>query len=224
MNVARWTGGLALLSATAFAQGTPAVEGGQGWSLLSGQTVGAGANLFEGQAGFPGLSAGFLHGINSNIDLGVSFTFNYGLEGDVQALVSGIKPEGVARFALFDNGRYNLGLRAGLGPFFYFPSNGPSLNGFSIPVSLVLGIPVGSAIMLNAGVDLPFFVVFGPGGGPVLPILLGGGGEYFLDSHLSVSFNTRMGPALTPVSSISGNGSAASYFTFEALLGVAYRL
>ena len=77
--------------------------------------------------------------------------------------------------------------------------------------------------MLNAGLDLPFFVLFGPGGGPVLPILVGGGGEYFIDRHLSVSFNTRMGPGLTPATSISGNGSVSSFFTFQALLGVAYR-
>ena len=219
MNAARFAACLALLSAPALAQ-----EGGQGWSVLSGQALGTGANVFQAQAGYPGLSVGYLYGLNPNIDLGASFTLNYGLEGDVQASVVGIKPQGVARFALFDNGQYNVGLRAALGPLFYFPSNASSLNGFSLPVSLAVGIPVGSAIMLNAGVDVPFFVVFGPGGGPVLPILLGGGGEYFLDRHLSINFNTRMGPGLSPAPAISGNGSVASFFTFEIYLGVAYRL
>ena len=35
---------------------------GQGWSVLSGQTVGQGNTAFVGQVGWPGLSASLLHG------------------------------------------------------------------------------------------------------------------------------------------------------------------
>ena len=84
MNAARFAACLALLSAPALAQ-----EGGQGWSVLSGQALGTGANVFQAQAGYPGLSVGYLYGLNPNIDLGASFTLNYGLEGDVQASVVG---------------------------------------------------------------------------------------------------------------------------------------
>jgi hypothetical protein len=108
------------------------------------------------------------------------------------------------------------------GPLFYF-HDGSTDVGLALPVALVVGVPVGSALMLNAGLDIPFHVYFGTGGGPVFPLLVGGGLEYFIDRNLAVNFNVRMGPSIFPDSGGRGNRSRA-YFTLEALFGLAWKL
>ena len=75
--------------------------------------------------------------------------------------------------------------------------------------------------VLNLGVDVPFHVYFGTGGGPVFPLLVGGGLEYFIDRNLQVNFNVRMGPSIYPNAGRRGRSDA--YFTLEALMGVGWR-
>jgi opacity protein-like surface antigen len=196
----------------------------QGWSTLSGETLGASSTAAFVQGGFPGLTVGALHGLASWLDLGGQFSLSYALEGSTQTFVPGIKAQAVLRAKLFDNGRYNLGLRFSPGPLFAFLGaqcvqgvcyqNGLTVVGIALPVELTLGIPVGSAIMLNASLSVPFFAMFPPGGQAVVPILVGGGAEYFIRREVSVSFLTRIGPAIS---------SAGSYFELEALLGASYR-
>src|SRR5215218_989355 len=53
---------------------------GQGWSVLSGKTVGQGNNVFFGQVGWPGISASLLHGGTDRFDIGGRFAFNWGVE------------------------------------------------------------------------------------------------------------------------------------------------
>ena len=49
-----------------------------------------------------------------------------------------------------------------------------------------------------------------------LPILFGGGFEYFIDSKLALNFNLHMGPAIdTP--------TGLAYFDLDALFGLAMR-
>jgi opacity protein-like surface antigen len=217
-------GALVLLSA-AVANAQP-VPGAQGWSVLSGQTVGAGATVVDTQFGYPGISFGLLHGVNEGLDLGAAVDLNYSLEGSAQSLAPGFKLQGLLRVCFVDTPQLNFGLQFAPGPFFAFfhggrygsveLSNPDTFAGFSLPVSLVVGIPIGSAMMLNAGIDVPFFLYFGPGAGAVVPILAGAGLEYFVSQHLSLSFNTRVGPTLAPYN--------YAYVSFEGLLGVAYRL
>ncbi|WP_224244124.1 hypothetical protein [Hyalangium gracile] len=212
-----------LLAATgAFAQEEQASYGrGQGWSLLAGDTVGANQNVLSAQIGWPGLSLGLLHGASSRLDLGGKFTFNYGQEGIVEIVEPGIKLQGWVRLMLARTPQATLALVFQPGPLFYF-HDGDTDVGLALPVSLVAGIPVGSAIMLNLGLDVPFHVYFGSGGGPVFPLLAGGGLEYFIDRSLQVNFNVRMGPSIIPESGRRGRSDA--YFTLEALMGVAWRL
>ncbi|PTL78481.1 hypothetical protein [Vitiosangium sp. GDMCC 1.1324] len=214
--------GVLLVSGAAMAQGEGVSYGrGQGWSVLSGQTVGQGSTVLEGQVGWPGLSLGVLHGATSRFDIGGKFTFNYGREGIVTAVVPGLKLQAWVRVMLLENSKLNLGLSFAPGPLFYFYDNFTDV-GLALPISLTVGIPVGSALMLNAGLDIPFYVIFGSGGGPVFPLLLGGGAEYFIDRNLAVTFNLRMGPTIGAYGDFRGRGSAR--FTLEALFGVAYKL
>lgn len=212
--------------AAAFAQDIDVSEpvvsrGGQGWSLYSGQTVGAGSDVLSAQVGWPALSVGFLHGATRNIDLGVKFTpLQYGYESRVRQVELGMKLQLVARLGLIQQSRFNLGLEFAPGPGIYYDTPGPShdtLVGLALPLRLAAGVPVGSAIMLNFGMDMPMFVRFGYLGGLYLPFLFGGGAEYFIDRKMSVSFNLKMGPSIfTP----TGNAE----FAMDALIGLGYKL
>nr|WP_242588365.1 hypothetical protein [Corallococcus macrosporus] len=188
---------------------------GQGWSLLAADTVGSGRNMFSAQIGFPGLSLGLLHGGSDNVDIGGKFSFNWGREGLVDASDAGIKLQGWLRVMIAQTDKVSLGITFQPGPFVYFP-RGNTLFGMALPVAFVVGIPVGSALMVNAGIDVPFNVYIGEGIGPVIPILFGGGLEYFVNNNLNVNFNLRLGPSIVP-------RFDDSYFTMEALAGVAYR-
>lgn len=210
-----------LSSTAALAQDEAASYGrGQGWSLLAGDTVGAGRNVFSAQLGWPGISLGLLHGGTSRFDIGGKLTFNYGQEGLVEFVEPGLKLQAWVRLMLARTSQASLALVFQPGPFFYF-DDGDTDVGLALPVSFVAGIPVGSAIMLNLGLDVPFHVYFGTGGGPVFPLLVGGGLEYFISRDLEVNFNVRMGPSIFPRSRFLGRNRA--YFTLEALMGVGWR-
>jgi hypothetical protein len=213
-----------LVSGAALAQAEGSGRG-QGWSVLSGETVGQGGNALVGQVGWPGLSLGMLHGATSRFDIGGKLSFNYGREGIVTQVVPGLKLQAWMRLMLVESSKVNVGLTFAPGPFFYF-FNGYTDVGLALPIALTIGIPVGSALMLNIGLDAPFYVTFGSGGGPVVPLLVGGGLEYFIDRQLAFTFNVRMGPSLGAynygVYDIRYRGQAA--FTLDATVGVAYRL
>lgn len=218
----------AFISANAFAQdietSEPVVRG-QGWSMQSGKTLGAGALAISAQAGWPGLQLAVLKGVTPKVDFGGRFSFNYGFEGLVNFVVPGFKLQGLVRAALLERGKLNLGLEFAPGPLFYFgqtPSHYGTTVGLTLPFSLVAGIPVGSAIMLNFPLDIPMFVTFGGSGGLYFPVLVGAGVEYFIDSHLAATFKVRMGPTIDTRDNRRGNTSA--YFTLETMIGVQYRL
>ncbi|MBX5481348.1 MAG: hypothetical protein IRZ16_05805 [Myxococcaceae bacterium] len=204
--------------AAVFAQsaGDAVIHRGQGWSLYSGQTVGNGASVVSGQLGWPGLSAQFNYGATDRFDLGGRLTLiNYGFEGRVRDVVPGMKLQALARFQLLDRGRINLGVEFALGPLFYFRRYGTQV-GLAVPLQFTAGVPIGSAMMANFGVVLPMFVIFGTGGGFYLPILFGGGLEYYIDRRLSASFNLKMGPSIFTRTGVAD-------LAMDALVGVAYR-
>lgn len=190
------------------------VTGGQGWSVQSAKTVGSGQTVLVGKVGWPGLSLGVLHGLMPKLDVGARFSFNYAFEGMTYPLWPGLKLQGLLRLAILEGDRVNLGLTFEPGPYFYF---GPStVAGLALPVGFVLGLPISSALTLNIGIDVPLHVRFGPFGDLHVPILGGAGAEYFIDHGLAVTLNTRMGPTLVAYRTAT--------FTFEALLGVAWKL
>ncbi len=195
---------------------TPRITRGQAWSVYSGYTLGAGNTVLAGQVGWPGISATLLHGATSNFDIGGRFGFNYGFEGLVRDVQPGLRLQGVARINLLDTQRLGLALEFAPGPFFYFYRLFTAV-GLALPVKLSLGIPVGSAVMINAGMDVPMFVVFGGGSFFAVPLLFGGGVEYFVSRDLAVTFNVKMGPMF-----ITNDRRAG--FALEALLGIAVRL
>lgn len=192
--------------------------------MQGGKTMGSGKTAASVQAGWPGLQVGVLHGIAPRIDLGGRFSFNYGFEGLVNFVVPGFKLQGVMRGALLERGKLNLGVEFAPGPLFYFGQTASHFGttvGLTLPVSLVAGIQVGSAIMLNFPLEMPMFVTFGSNGGLFFPVLVGAGVEYFIDSNLAATFKVRMGPTVDTRESRRRNNA---YFTLETMIGVEYRL
>jgi hypothetical protein len=203
---------------------------GQGWSTLSGETVGAEQNVFMGQVGWPGIALTFLHGASNNVDLGGRFSFNYGEEGVVTNVVPGVKIQAVFRVKLVDTGALKFGIEFDPGPLFYFYGrndycsaygcyyygDGATEVGLALPFQFNFGLPIGSAFMANFGVWVPMWVTFGTGGGLTLPILFGGGLEYFLNSRFALSFNLHLGPNIYPA-------SGRTTLALDAMFGIAYR-
>ncbi|MHB8875411.1 MAG: hypothetical protein ACYC8T_17135, partial [Myxococcaceae bacterium] len=132
---------VAVLMAAGVAQ---AASGGQGWSVLSGQTVGTNETVISGAMGWPGISATLLQGVSPKIDIGGRFTFNYGFEGIVTRVTPGLKLQGVLRVAVAETDKLNFGVNFAPGPLFYFET-GQTLVGLTLPVGFVVGIPAGSA-------------------------------------------------------------------------------
>ena len=80
------------------------------------------------------------------------------------------------------------------------------------------GIAAGSALEVTFGLDMPMYVLFGNGGGLVIPVLFGFGVEYFLSHNLALAFGVKMGPSVDTRPLF-----ARSYFAFESTLGLAYK-
>lgn len=238
-----------LLSLTAYAQddAPAAVQGGGGgraMSVLSGRTLKSGT-VVHAELGWPSISATLLNALSDQLDVGGKFSLMYGYEG-ITALggVPGFKLQGVARLGLLERGKLNLGLRFEPGIFTYFFSGGGAQLGIALPFELNAGFTLSPKLILNFGIDLPMFVVFGPYGGLAVPVLVGGGAEYALSSRLAVTFNLRAGPSVALV----GNRYSYAYFdnnycqddrgrwfrcgayysyaapALEMMIGVAYRL
>ncbi|MBK7861988.1 MAG: hypothetical protein IPJ65_25895 [Archangiaceae bacterium] len=203
-------------SGTVSSAGATVTGAGQQWSVVTARTVGAGANSLQGGVGFPGVQATFLHGITHVFDLGGRISVNYGREGMVRSLMPGMKLQAVGRYKFFDNGKVNIGASFMPGLMFYFPNGGSTLAGMALPLALNVGIVASSALNVGIVFDMPMWVQFGRTASLVVPILMGGGAEYFLSSTVAVWFDMRMGPAIWT------DGTPAA-FAFESRVGVGWR-
>ena len=91
---------------------------------------------------------------------------------------------------------------------------GGTQYGVTLPTGLIFGVTASDKVKLALNLDVPFFVTFGTYGTPTIPILFGGGVEYFLDRSTALTFTMRTGPMIFT--------KYGTDFTFQALLGVAY--
>ena len=190
----------------------------EGWSAMSGQTLGTGGGLFWAQFGWPGISADLAYGVNPTLDLGGRFTFNYGEEGITDSGVLGLKFQFTLRTQLVRKPKFDLALRFDPGLLLYFP-NSTTVVGMTFPVGLEFGFPITPVLRAMASFDLPFWITFNPS--PVegyFPILFGGGVEYLLQHDLALTARLKMGPTIGTV-----NRTENTFFTLYLLVGFAYR-
>jgi hypothetical protein len=188
---------------------------GQGWSTVGGKTVGRGAAVIDAGVGWPGIHTGLAYGIHSKIDLGLRFSFNWGLEGSVKDVHPGIKFQGLVKAKVYDNGFLSFALKFEPGVLGYFYS-GHSMWGFAFPVGAQLGLAIAGPVVVGIHLDVPMFLTFGAGSSFFIPLLMGGGVEYFFNSRLLMNFVVKAGPMFN-----TRGGDAV--FVMEAKIGVAYR-
>lgn len=218
MKKLAWMLAVLAVPATAMGQearGARAAAAAAPWSVTSARLVPSGQSALHAQIGWPGLSATFRHGASSRFDVGARFSFNYGFE-NIAFVLPGFKLQAVTRLQLVESDRFNFGLMFDPGMFFYFQPQ-TTVIGLTLPVKFAMGIPVGSALMLNLGMDVPFLIQFTPSTAASMQLLFGGGLEYALDRNLLLTFNARFGPAIP-------FAFAGAQLAFELLMGVAFKL
>jgi hypothetical protein len=198
--------------------GTIIPIGDTAWSATAGRTVGSGNSVLQVEAGWPGISFTFLHGVSERADWGARVNLNYKYL-NMDRNLTGVDLQVPLRYALTDNGAsVNVALEASPGVTFY-ANNGATTFGLGGPLGIVIGTRVSDSVTLDAGVDFPvlftvtnpFGVVFGP--------LFGVGGEYFVDRNLAITARIRVGPEVT----LDHTGSN-SQVGIQTLLGVAYNM
>jgi len=194
----------------------PALATAQPWSTVGGHTVGQGATAIDAGLGWPGLHVGLAHGVLSNIDFGVRLSFNWGVEGSVKHVHPGVKLQGLLKAKLFDDGFLSFALKFEPGFLAYFRSNNNSMWGFALPVGAHLGLVAAKPLLVGIHVDMPMLITFGRGSRFYVPLLMGGGVEYFFNSKLAANFILRLGPSFD-------TRSGSALFVMDAKIGIAYR-
>jgi len=183
-------------------------------SLIGGETVDSGQDVFSSEIGWPSVSIGYTHGLTPYTDAGVRFDLLYAVEATT-------------------NTRFGLGLRVPLRAIAIRGSVASLLVHFDPGVSVYPNpearwsalLPLGGAIgfqlsddfRMALGMDLPIAFVVTPTASFDIGTQFGLGFEYLADPHLLVGLNTRFGPLF----STSGGGSQ---FSFLTQLLLAYRM
>ncbi len=202
-------------SPTVSAASDPSVPQGQAWSALGGKTLAPGSNQLEADLGYPAISASFLRGVLPGFNVGARLGFVYGVEGMVRESGPGFKAQALLKVRLLDNGQVSLGVVFEPGFFSYSSYLQGARVGLALPVGFRLGIAASSALAIGVHVDVPMWVEFGQFGGFNLPILTGGGVEYFITSELAAFARVRVGPTIRTL--------RPAEVTFDAAVGVAWR-
>lgn len=190
-------------------------ESGQAWSALGPRTLAPGENALEAFAGYPSISAGYLRGVAAGINVGGRVGFVYGVEGMFREGAPGFKAQGLLKVRFLDSGKVSLGMTFEPGLLYHSSFLQGARVGLTFPVGFRLGIAASSAIAIAVLVDFPMWVEFGTFGGFNLPILTGGGVEYFVTSQFAVFARARIGPTIR-------TGRPAEV-TFESSIGIGYR-
>lgn len=206
------------LAGTAHAQSNARVRSSvEGLSLHSGRPLGDSNTAIFINVGWPGLSAGMLRGATAQTDLGGKVSLNYGVEGLVTEVNLGFKAQGMLHVSLLNQGPFSLGFHFEPGVMTYFIQNNTTVAA-TLPIRLMMGFAFSNSLVAHFSTEMPLYLTFGGGGGPVLPLLFGAGGEYFVGRSLGLTFLTRLGPSFD----LRENGETE--LAFEALIGVVYRI
>lgn len=187
------------------------------WTVDSGQTVGAGANVLRAQVGYPGFAGDFIHGLDSQTDIGGRVWLNYAVEGVTNASAFEFKIQLTLRRLFLDSGKIKVAGTFDPG-YLNFSKNGLSKSGMSLPIGVQVGIPINEVMTANVSFDVPFWFTFGDFSQFDIPLLFGVGFEYLLQPNLALTAKIKAGPDIT-----TGSFSTTN-FALYALAGIAYKL
>lgn len=190
-------------------------DSGQAWSAIGARTLAPGDNMLEASVGYPAISGAYVRGVSSGLNIGGRLGFVYGVEGMFREAAPGFRLQGIVKLRLLDSGKISLGLNVEPGFLYYGSFLQGARVGLTLPVGLRLGIAASSAIAVAVLLELPMWVEFGTFGGFNLPILTGGGVEYFITSQLAAFVRARIGPTIRTL--------RPTEVTFDGSVGVGYR-
>jgi hypothetical protein len=191
--------------------------GGLNWSTTAGRTVGMGNTALQLEAGWPGVSFTYLHGVDERTDWGFRASFNYGLEGTNQA-ENGVNLALAFRRTLGWISDTAVAVEAAPG-FSIYSNNGSKMVGIGGPIGLVCGFKLDPQLTFDVGATLPILISFSNPAGLYFGPQFGIGGEYLIDANVAITLRVRVGPEFA-LHSGSTNSSAG----FTTLLGVAYNI
>jgi hypothetical protein len=197
-------------------RGFPAGPSDGDWSATQARTVGAGNSVLTGEAGWPGMAAQYLYGLDPSTDIGARVAFNYGFMNTTIGL-AGVDLQVPVRRFLATSGSLDIEAHASPGLTFY-GNHGAMLFGIGGPIGALAAFRVDPRLTIDVAGDVPVLLsltnpaalFFGP--------LVGAGAEYQLEKNLSLTAKVRVGPEFA-----IGNGSG-SRFAFQTIAGVAYGL
>jgi hypothetical protein len=185
------------------------------YSLLGGETVGAGVDVVSGEFGWPSVTFGYTHGLSRDSDVGLRFDLLFGVEGASTASQFGVGFRVPMRMVAMRRDRLSVLLHfdPGLKIFTY----SPALFGISFPVGVIFGYQATREMVVAFGLDLPMTLYVSPS--PVqflISPMFGPALEYHVDPRLAVGVNTRFGPVI--------NTRGGSEFGFVMQVLLAYRM
>ena len=215
-NAVCWSAVLTMCAAGAVraqTEVTPAT-GSPRWTVDSGETVGAGANVAAAAVGYPGLDLRLFHGLDATTDVNAHLGLNYAFEGITRGTRFEFTAQVGIRKELLTFGK-NMKLAGRFDPGILWAAS-PGQFGIKIPIGLEMGIPFNEKIILNGSLDLPMFFTFGDFNAFYIPLLFGGGIEYLLEPHIALTGKLKLGPTF-------GTNGFPTSFTLYLLAGVAYK-
>ncbi len=185
------------------------------YSLLGGETVGAGTNVVSGEFGWPSVTFGYTHGLNRNTDIGLKFDLLFGIEGATELSQFGVGFRVPLRTTALRRDRFSVLLHFDPGMKIF--TTNPALFGLAFPVGVVFGYQATRETVVAFGVDLPMTLYVSPS--PVqffISPMFGPAVEYRVDPRLTVGVNSRFGPVIDTA------GGSTFGFLMQVLL--AYRM
>jgi hypothetical protein len=199
------------------------------WSVV-GSEINTGKPFEDVQAGWPNVNFGYTFNLSKTSDIGLRFGLLYGVEGTTSTQF-GIGLWAPIRFQLSRSEKFNLIFHVDPGVRLYFAGStcvagtdicantSKTQFGFTFPVGVVGGFPVGHNLEIGGGFDLnlalvvtsPVNFVIGPWAGPYV--------EYhFDDPNIAIGLNTRFGVVIPTAK----DSSTSFAFLVQAFAG--YRL
>jgi hypothetical protein len=211
---------LALLSLLLTSLSAWAEEAPSAWSLYSGRTVGAEANVLATELGWPGLQGTYVHGVSDRLDVGGKVALDYGLETTLR-LNPAVALQAVVRFGLVNRERFSLAVEIEPGLGFYVGAGGGVT--IYLPAALQMGLHPLPGLALLFGLELRPKISFAFTNGVVfgMPILLlDPGVEYAILPRVALTARLGFGPGV-----FAGGGiSSGVGLSFRALAGVSFLL
>jgi|GraSoiStandDraft_4_1057263.scaffolds.fasta_scaffold64586_4 hypothetical protein len=185
------------------------------WSVATGETVSPDRDAIAVEAGFPGISFSYLHGLSDRSDVGVKFDLLYAFENTTDTAF-GAGFDVPLRLVVNRANRVSIALQIEPGLRIYSQNSQTDFM-TRFPVSGVLGVQATPEIRIGAFAGLTMavnwthtqFFEVGP--------QFGFATEYAADRNLTVGLDARFGPQFYTA---SGNSDFA--FTAQILLG--YRM